>query len=261
MADRFYRLVTFIISVCPLPLRKLFLKHAMATFTPGTTFTVTAYIKFRHHDLAQIKSLTRDQRDLLFHARSISMDDWDSSLLILLLTELFEHQVRPLTGHLKLIREYRNELLHIPKTETLTKEQFDNIWEGLRDSTIAVAERAGDSKFKKEIKDLIKQVLVNNMPDLGDVLRKWYNERIVCLENDVKVLHEQLLDVSTGTDETTKILKSTSWDKHTRATGKTRNNSYQKFNSKKCLNNLRISIFLYYTFYYLNICKHKLLSV
>jgi hypothetical protein len=220
MADMYYRLVTLIVDVCPQPLRKLFLKYAEADFTKGQPFTIKAYIALRRQKLSQIKSLTRDQKNRLFHVRPIDVDDWDSSLLVLLLTELFESNTRPLLGHLKLIKEHRNTLQHFPSTEKIDFKQYNDIWNDLRDSTLEIAKNAIDEAYKNEMKDEIEKTSVNNMPNLGDVLRKWYSDKILCLESDVKILQNEMLDVSVGTEEANKILKSTSWDKHTRTTGR-----------------------------------------
>jgi hypothetical protein len=209
MADKYYRLVTFIVNISPKPLRALFISKA--EHDPNHRFTdIENYLYFRRGEIENLRKsfrISEDQFALIYPAiYSVDIKTWDVTLLILLLKELFPKQLlQNERDCLRYISEIRNSLQHIANMEFVTDEKFNTSWTCLRDAVLTLKQSTGASVLDN-IEDEIKSALVDNMPSLGDVRSTWqkslYSElqlRYSDLANEVKIMKE-------GTMEAKKIL-------------------------------------------------------
>ncbi|XP_053391882.1 uncharacterized protein LOC128554620 isoform X2 [Mercenaria mercenaria] len=205
MADKYYRLVCFVVNICPEPLREFFIK--LANKDAGSSYTtVDAYLAHRHPDVMQLKRKKRireDQYDLLYPGHgTANVDQWDVTLLVTLITEMFETSIQPLDIFLMKneIRGIRNELQHLPNTSNMTDKEFDDYWRRLDTATIAIAKQVFSAGREELFRKKIENAKSNNLPNLGDTLRQWYEETI-------KQMQSKLDDIESNTKETTSVLR------------------------------------------------------
>ncbi|XP_060601586.1 uncharacterized protein LOC132754861 isoform X10 [Ruditapes philippinarum] len=205
MADKYYRLVCFVVDICADVLRKYFVK--LAKTDAGNTYTsVDAYLSHRHWDVMQLfnnKKLRRDQYDLVYPVNGTTDENqWDISILVTLITELFAARLQPLEIFaLKTeIREIRNELQHNPNTGNISNDDFDDYWGRLDSSIRLIAKNALDPNDQASLLRKINQVQCNHLPNLIDCLRIWH-------EDTSKQLLNIMNEVQANAEETTSILR------------------------------------------------------
>ncbi|XP_060600203.1 uncharacterized protein LOC132753719 isoform X2 [Ruditapes philippinarum] len=205
MADKYYRVVCFVVDICADVLRKYFVK--LAKIDAGNTYTsVDAYLSHRNWDVMQLfnnKKLRRDQYDLLYPINGTADESkWDVSILITLITELFVTRLQPLEVFaLKTeIRGIRNEVQHHPNTENISDNDFDDYWERLDSSVRLLANNALDPNDEASLLMKINQVKCNHLPNLSNCLRIWHEETSKQLLN---IMNE----VQANSEETTSILR------------------------------------------------------
>ncbi|XP_060584272.1 uncharacterized protein LOC132740394 isoform X2 [Ruditapes philippinarum] len=203
MADNYYRLVTFVVNICPKPLRALFVSKAESD--PNHLYTsVKDYLQIRESDIRKIRQIRPDQLNLIYpHFGSVDIENWDVTLLILLLKELFPNRLQQNERDcLHDITEIRNELQHIASTELVTDKEFNIAWKRLRDAVVKLKTLSGSTTLVA-IEDEIKSVLHGNMPSLADVLNTWlkslyheqnkkFSDKISELAEEIKNLKEKL---------------------------------------------------------------------
>ena len=199
MADKYYRLVTFVVNICPKPLRALFVSKAETD--PNCQYTdLRNYLNFRKREIRNIRQIRSDQVDLIFPAvEPVDIEKWDVTLLILLLKQLFPQRLQQRERDcLRDITEIRNSLQHIASTEFVTDQQFNTAWTRLSDAVVSLKQISGVQTLDN-IEDEIKSVLLDNMPSIGDVRSAWlkslYYELLLQnseLANEMKDLKEEL---------------------------------------------------------------------
>jgi hypothetical protein len=205
MADKYYRLVCFVVDICADVLRKYFIK--LAKTDAGNTYTsVNVYLSHRKQDVMQLcnnKKLRRDQYDLLYPVNGTADENqWDVSILVTLISELFVTRLQPLViVALKTeIRGIRNELQHHPNTGNISDDDFDIYWGRLDDSVRLIAKHSLDPNDEASLLGKINQVKCNNLPNLSDCLSIWHEETSKQLLN---IMNE----VQANAEETTSILR------------------------------------------------------
>ncbi|XP_060606155.1 uncharacterized protein LOC132758493 [Ruditapes philippinarum] len=227
MTDKYYRLVTILVNICPNPLRELFLKQAATDPNLQTPYTtLDAYLAFRRNDINKLTQkpkclLQNYQFDLLFPSGGKGQTDigaWDVTLLISLLKNIFNVAQSDLIC-IENIRNIRNDLQHIAGTCQITEQDFKNIYTALSANILQLALSAKGQCYEKKIKQDIEEVQSSVLTDLGDVLRSWYMSKIVKLEAKIEHLKDQIGEIKQDTGKTKKTLKKTTV-KRTRAGGK-----------------------------------------
>ncbi|XP_060558532.1 uncharacterized protein LOC132718814 isoform X2 [Ruditapes philippinarum] len=205
MADKYYRLVCFVVDICADVLRKYFVK--LAKTDAGNTYTsVDAYLSHRKRDVMQLfnnKKLRRDQYDLLYPVNGTADENqWDVSILLTLISELFVTRLQPLViVALKTeIRGIRNELQHHPNTGNISDDDFDDYWGRLDDSVRLIAKNALDPNDQASLLEKINQIKCNHLPNLSDCFRIWHAETS-------KLLLNVMNEVQANAEETTSILR------------------------------------------------------
>ncbi|XP_060601576.1 uncharacterized protein LOC132754861 isoform X2 [Ruditapes philippinarum] len=160
MADKYYRLVCFVVDICADVLRKYFVK--LAKTDAGNTYTsVEAYLSHRNRDVMQLfnsKKLKRDQYHLLYPDNGTADENqWDISILVTLITELFAMRLQPLVVvALKYeIRGIRNELQCLPNTGNISDDDFDDWWRRLDDSVRLIAKITLDTNEQASLLEKI----------------------------------------------------------------------------------------------------------
>ncbi|XP_060597219.1 uncharacterized protein LOC132751115 isoform X3 [Ruditapes philippinarum] len=205
MADKYYRLVCFVVDICADVLRKYFVK--LAKTDAGNTYTsVDAYLSHKKRDVMRLfnnKQLRRDQYDLLYPGNGTADENqWDVSILVTLIKELFARRLQPLVNvALEIeIRGIRNELQHHPNTGNISDDDFDDYWGRLDSSVRLIAMNALDTNDQASLLDKINQVKCNHLPNLGDCLRIWHEETSKQLLNTMNEVHA-------NAEESTSILR------------------------------------------------------
>ena len=200
MADKYYRLVTFMVNICPKPLRALFVSKAESD--PNHYYTdLDDYLYFRKPDIDKLRrsfKIGADQFALIYPANgSVNINEWDVTLLALLLRHLFPKRLQQNErDYLQDITDIRNTLQHIANIEFVTDNKFNTSWAGLKDAVLGLKQLSGSATLDN-IEDEIKAALVDSMPSLGDVRNTWqqllYSELKLQnseLTNEVKTLKE-----------------------------------------------------------------------
>ena len=212
MADKYYRLVYFVVDICSDVLRKYFVK--LAKNDEGSSYTtVDAYLALKRPDVIQLcnrKIIRRDQYKLLYPGHGTTDENkWDVTLLVTLILELFASNLKPLeTIALKNeIRDIRNELQHYPNTENMPDDVFDDYWNRLDNAVVLIALNVLDPCDMVSLRDKINKAKCNNLPNIGDCLRCWYEERIKLNEEKIDQLEKELSEVKSNTKETNHILR------------------------------------------------------
>ncbi|XP_053379126.1 uncharacterized protein LOC123543237 [Mercenaria mercenaria] len=210
MADKYYRLVSFLVNICPQPLRELFLKYMNADPTRAPTCTtVDAYLASKKPQLQVLqrrKLIRQDQWQLLFPMTGqVDESSWDITLVILLLDEFFKMQLQQLEEDaIQHIRVIRNRLQHMSET-SIADADFDVMWNILEKATIDLAKQIQPSPaYKDRIKKDIDDTKINNMPRLGDSLRYWYEHIIMQLKLEIEDMKEIIKEMSEHTADNAK---------------------------------------------------------
>ena len=207
MADKYYRLVTFLVNVCPQPLRELLLQYIRTDPTSAATCsTIDAYLKSRKGQLCLLrkrKVLRQEQWELLFPSATGKVADetsWDTTLVITLLEEFFRYQLQPVEEDaMQKIRAVRNRLQHMAET-SIDDADFDNMWTILEGATIDLAKQIQITPmYASTIQEYIDDTKTNNMPNLGDTLRHFYEDIIMKMKSDMEDMKELLKEVSENT--------------------------------------------------------------
>lgn len=184
MADKYFRLVTIIVNVCPVPLRELLTDMAKKESTKkGVNFTdIDNFLKQQSTKVLANSRFTRDQLNLLYPKPpcKAKVNDWDLTLLALLLETLFGKVLCPVViTCIRNLRKFRNELQHKATTLAVSDAEFQQYWKDITTETANMAKVAGGSKFEKEIRIEIMKAENSFMATLGGVLLKWYNSVIL----------------------------------------------------------------------------------
>ncbi|XP_045179277.2 uncharacterized protein LOC123538920 [Mercenaria mercenaria] len=218
MGDKYYRLVSLLVNICPEPLRELFLTQAKAD--PGTTYTtLDSYLVYKRHQLTQLilkHKLRQDQFDLLFPtsgAKSAHVSQWDISLLSLIITHFFGNALQKNTSYyINELRDVRNIVLHMSSTSDMSDSTFDDTWQRLETATLFLANQHG-AAYGSQIKQKINDAKLNNMPDLGNTLCVWFNERISQMQSGVVDISKDTKDIQAHASESVAILRSVTINK------------------------------------------------
>ncbi|XP_060586230.1 uncharacterized protein LOC132741971 [Ruditapes philippinarum] len=194
MADKYYRLVCFVVDICADVLRKYFVK--LAKTDAGNTYTsVNSYLSHRKSDVMKLlskKKIRNYQYDLLYpHNGTADENQWDVSILVTLITELFDKRLQP-TEIFALeteIRGIRNKLQHHPNTKNISDDDFSNYWGRLDFSVKLLAKNALDQNDEASLLLKINDVECNHLPNLSDCLRIWHEEtskQLLSIVNEVQ---------------------------------------------------------------------------
>ncbi|XP_045181235.2 uncharacterized protein LOC123540347 [Mercenaria mercenaria] len=211
MGDKYFRLVCFVVNICPEPLRELFIK--LAKDDAGTSYTdIDAYLSQKHRDVIKLKrkrKIRDDQYDLLYPSHGIAdVNQWDVSLLITLITEMFDASHKPMQTYLiNEIRGIRNQLQHLPNTSSMSDEDFDMYWGRLDTATMTLAKEMFNATREAEFRQKICDAKTGHLPDLGDALRIWYEEKIRQIADTIQEMKIKLDEVGSNTREATSILR------------------------------------------------------
>ncbi|XP_053391025.1 uncharacterized protein LOC128553860 isoform X2 [Mercenaria mercenaria] len=211
MADKYFRLVCFVVNICPEPLREFFIK--LAKDDPRTSYTdIDAYLSQRHQDVIQLKRKRKvrdDQYDLLYPGNGTAdVNQWDVCLLITLITEMFDASLQPMQKyHLNEIRGIRNQLQHLPNTSSISDEDFDIYWGRLDTATMTLAKEMFNATHEAEFRQKICDAKTSHLPDLGDALRIWYEETNRQMADTIQEMKIKLDEVGSNTMEATSILR------------------------------------------------------
>ncbi|XP_060571337.1 uncharacterized protein LOC132729571 [Ruditapes philippinarum] len=199
MADHFHRLFSFLVNICPDPLRKLFLVKAKAD--PGAKDTLLdSFLRSKENEIRKLK-LHENQYALLFPltGKADAME-WDIALLTVLINKLFSCSPQ-ITFYINQIREIRNKLLHLPNTSSIDDTDFEDCWNALETATLVLADLQG-LEYKETIKGKIDKARIDNLPDLGNTLCKWFEGKFTEMQRDTK-------DIKENVSESVNILRST----------------------------------------------------
>ncbi|XP_060601593.1 uncharacterized protein LOC132754861 isoform X15 [Ruditapes philippinarum] len=205
MADKYYRLVCFVVDICADVLRKYFVKLAKAD-AGNTSTSVNAYLGQRHRDVNQLlqhKKIRRYQYDLLYPSHGTADENqWDVSILVILIRELFATRLQPLEIFALEIEIpwIRNKLQHHPNTGNISNDDFDDYWGRLDSSVRLLAKNALDTNDEASLQRKINEVKCNHLPNLSDCQRIWHEETS-------KQLLDCLNEVHANAEETTFILR------------------------------------------------------
>jgi hypothetical protein len=195
MTDKYSRLVTFVINICPKPLRELFISKAKKDKNIQYT-NLKDYLVFRGQDIRTLErrnKITIDQLDHIFPASGIvDIQKWDVTLSSALLKGLFKTELDSNERVcLDTISTIRNTLQHIPSTKCIDDKLFDSSWKDLKNAVLLLSKYAG-APDQRSIEEEISKALTENMPNLGDVLQTWYKGFTVQLSLQNKRLEKKL---------------------------------------------------------------------
>ncbi|XP_045185535.2 uncharacterized protein LOC123543534 [Mercenaria mercenaria] len=218
MYDKYYRLICFVVNLCPELLRDLFLKLAKSD---GTTYTtLPTYLATKTSEIKKMVvkgHIRKDQFNVLYPGHgNTDESDWDVSLLVTLIIGLFKTKLRPLDmTFINKIREVRNKLQHLPDTARLSDDDFDTYWGRLETATTTLAKQIFGSKYENSFKTKINNAKTNHLPNLGDYLRVWYEEiikqmnyKMENMTDTLKEMKNNVNTISTDTRNTASLLQS-----------------------------------------------------
>jgi hypothetical protein len=194
-----------VVDICADVLRKYFVKLAKAD-AGNTSTSVNAYLVQRHPDVKQLlqhKKLRKYQYDLLYPSHSTADENqWDVSILVILIRELFAKRLQPLEIFALEIEipGIRNKLQHHPNTGNISDDDFDSYWERLDYYVTLIAKNALDPNDEASLLGKINLVKCNNLPNLSDCQRIWHEETSKQLLNIMNEVQE-------NAEETTSILR------------------------------------------------------
>ncbi|XP_053386753.1 uncharacterized protein LOC128550859 [Mercenaria mercenaria] len=211
MSDKYYRLICFVVNLCPELLRDIFLKHAKSDDTTYTT--LPTYLATKNSEIKKMleqRQIREDQFFVLYPVQgNTDESDWDVSLLVTLIIRLFKAKLSPVEKYyINEIREVRNDLQHLPDTARLSDDDFDTYWGRLETATTTLAKQIFGLTYETSFKKKSSYTKTNHLPDLGDHLRVWYEEIIKQLSYKFENFTETLKDISTDTRSTTSLMQS-----------------------------------------------------
>ncbi|XP_052772983.1 uncharacterized protein LOC128211904 [Mya arenaria] len=210
--DNYYRLVTFIINTCASVLRRLFLEQAR--ICAGTSFTtVQAYLRTRQRDIDKLKMkkiISKKQYELLFpSAVPVDENNWDISLLSVLIKNLYPTVQSTVITDVLAIRDVRNNMQHIANTAHISYSDFDKNWKALRSACLRIALFTKGRVYEEEIEKEIEASLTNSMPNLGDSLRQWYTREFAeSLYKRIDELSEEIRELRKDTSKASATLNA-----------------------------------------------------
>lgn len=214
MEDKYCLLVTFLVNICPKPMRELFVILAQATLTGTFYTTLDAYLAHRKPDVIKLKNkrlLRLDQYDLLYPSNGqADVETWDITLLSLLLQHLFPNNISQAQTHITSIRKIRNDLQHISGTAKVSDADFTSLWSTLETATLGLANHTKGSVYEDEIKEEIMKTKTSYITSVGDILRQWYSDHIIELKDEVNTLKQKIDKIESHTAKTEMILNKTS---------------------------------------------------
>ncbi|XP_053391028.1 uncharacterized protein LOC128553862 isoform X2 [Mercenaria mercenaria] len=218
MADKYFRLVCFVVNICPEPLREFFIK--LAKCDAGTSYSnICSYLSQRHRDVIELKrrrKIRDDQFNLLYPGQGIAdVNKWDVTLLITLITEMFPASLKPIEKFsIDEIRAIRNQLQHLSNTSNMSDKDFDSYWDRLDSATMTLAKHTFSVTSEAEFRKKIDNANTSHLPDLGDALRLWYEETIREMADTINEMADTINDmkhkldkVESDTRENTSILR------------------------------------------------------
>ncbi|XP_053392244.1 uncharacterized protein LOC128554936 [Mercenaria mercenaria] len=217
MADKYFRLVCFVVNICPEPLREFFIK--LAKDDSSISYTgIGAYLSHRHPDVLKLKrkrKIRDDQYDLLYPVQGTAdVNKWDVTLLITLITEMFDASLQPMQTYLmNEIRGIRNQLQHLPNTSSMSDKDFDIYWGRLDTAAMTLAKEMFNATHEAEFRQKICDAKTSHLPDLGDALRIWYEETIRQMADTIQEMKIKLDEVGSNTKETMSILRKVTVEK------------------------------------------------
>jgi hypothetical protein len=147
------------------------------------------------------KKLRRDQYDILYPGNGTADENqWDVSILVTLITELFATRLQPLViVALKTeIRGIRNELQHHSNTGNISDDDFDVYWGRMDDSVRLIAKNALDPNDETTLLGKINQIKSNYLPNLSDCLRTWHEEtskQLLNIRNEVQANAKEITSI------------------------------------------------------------------
>ncbi|XP_053390111.1 uncharacterized protein LOC128553030 [Mercenaria mercenaria] len=204
MSDKYYRLITFVVNICPRPLRELFIAKAKADTNHAYT-SLEDYLLFRKPDIDELRrrfKISLDQFANVYPAAgSVDIQTWDVTLLAVLLTQLFFNQLQQNERDcLRDITDIRNRLQHIASSDVIDDQKFNTAWSGLRDAVLALSKCTGAPSLNN-IEDEIKSAFTEVMPNRVEVIRTWKTwNHVLCMQlqlqnseltNEIKTLKEE----------------------------------------------------------------------
>ncbi|XP_053390101.1 uncharacterized protein LOC128553022 [Mercenaria mercenaria] len=197
MADKYYRLISLIVNICPLPLRELF--HFCAKNDPLFTAPYSAhdYVMFRQSDITTARNITPDQYEKIYPRNGqTDISNWDIMLLATTLKLLFLKQISQISHtiftNIDIIREVRNKIQHTASASSVSDADFSEHWNDLKVAILALANDIKGLTYKEDIRKEIDKAKSSNMPDLGNVLCRWYEEKSLSLENKIQELQTRI---------------------------------------------------------------------
>ncbi|XP_053374538.1 uncharacterized protein LOC123532397 [Mercenaria mercenaria] len=204
MSDKYYRLITFVVNICPRPLRELFIAKARADTKHAYT-SLEDYLLFRKPDIDELRrrvKISLDQFANIYPADgSVDIQTWDITLLAVLLTQLFSNQLKQNErDRLYEITDIRNNLQHIASTDIIDDQKFNTAWCGLEDAVLELSKSTGVPSLNN-IEEDIKSAFTEGMPNLVEVIRTWKTwNNMLCMQlqlqnsvltNEIKTLKEE----------------------------------------------------------------------
>ncbi|XP_053405824.1 uncharacterized protein LOC123535957 isoform X2 [Mercenaria mercenaria] len=207
MADKYYRLVSFLLNICPEPLRKLFLQNAKSDTKPGIPYTsLDAYLASRKPDVLSLKSrrkLRDDQYDLLYpNSGPADESQWDITLLAVLILELLRSYIpNHVQFFIRDIRDVRNSLQHVSKTSSISDSMFQKNWDRLEIATLTLAKVVNGTSYENIMKEKIETAKISNMPDLGNTLCLWFMEINTQNTTEMAEMKVKIKEISEDTKE------------------------------------------------------------
>ncbi|XP_053405834.1 uncharacterized protein LOC123566122 [Mercenaria mercenaria] len=207
MADKYYRLVSFLINICPEPLRELFLQNAKSDTKPGIPYTSRgAYLASRKQNILSLKSrrILRDDQYNLLYPTSGPADEsqWDITLLTVLILELFPSCIpKHVKSFIRDIRDVRNSLQRVPKTSSISDSMFQKNWDRLEIATLTLAKVVNGTNYENVMKEKIETAKISNMPDLGNTLCLWFMEINTQNTTEMAEIQEKIKEISEDTKE------------------------------------------------------------
>ncbi|XP_060597298.1 uncharacterized protein LOC132751173 [Ruditapes philippinarum] len=211
MGDKYCRLATLLVEICPQPLRKLFLKYMYAD-TKFHISSLGAYLLARQKELLPLKSkkvINQEEWDLLFPKLGQADETtWDTTILALLITKLFQKQLKQSERDaIEEIRYIRNQLHHKADL-SVSDADFDDLWKRLETATILLAKQITPiPQYAVDIKASIDDAMVNNLPKLGDTLRSWIPGIVKSLNLQISNLEDNMRRLKEITEENLKCSK------------------------------------------------------
>ncbi|XP_053395252.1 uncharacterized protein LOC123524054 [Mercenaria mercenaria] len=138
MSNKYCQLVTFVIDICPKPLRRCFISQA-TTDTQYPYRNLEKYLQLRKQDITNLRQqhiISPDQYANIYPmAASVDIQTWDVSLLTILLLELFQAKLQQEEKEcIRRIQSIWNRLKYIGNSSLLTLHMFQSYSNDLKDA-------------------------------------------------------------------------------------------------------------------------------